>query len=516
MNGYDFVVVGGGTSGCVLAARLSEDADVRVLLLEAGRAQGLEDTLDFLAMWGNTAVDWAFRTTPQVGLGGVVLPAPRGKVLGGSSTINGLFHVRAHATSYDSWEKAGATGWNFEALLPYFKRSETAAGDPRWRGTAGPMRVARAPIAEPGSFFHAAFEAALQAGVPRTEDGNGEHVEGVSRTEQTIVDGVRQSAADAYLTTAMGRPNLTVVTGAVAQRLLLSGGRCRGVEYATDAGLHTVRADREVVLAAGAVGSPQLLMVSGVGPAAHLRQVGVEVLHDLPSVGENLQDHPFAHVSFRSAEFLGDGGLPTQTIMLLRSDPSADPDLQFVFTDIPLPTRAPGDDFEPWGSSQWELKEFNGYSVFFGLQRPESRGTLRLSGSDVASAPLIDPGYYANPRDLDKMVIAARKARELGSQDALTPFRVEELNPGAGVTEDEDLREYVRLATGPFFHLAGTCAIGTDERAVVDPELRVHGIDGLRVADASVMPSVAGANTNATVLAIAERAAEILSSSTSG
>jgi choline dehydrogenase len=514
VGGYEYVIVGGGTAGCVLAARLSENPDVGVLLLEAGAAQGLEDTVNFLAMWGSP-VDWAFRTTPQAGLDGVVLPAPRGKVLGGSSTINAMIHIRGHRTSYDAWEKGGATGWNFDTLLPYFKRSEQATGDPRWRGVDGPMKPAPAQAAEPGSFYYASFEAALQSGVPRTEDGNGEHAEGVSRPELAMVDFVRQSAADAFLAPAMARSNLTVVTGAVVQRLVLSGGRCIGVEYVLDGQVHVVGADREVVLAAGAVGSPQLLMVSGVGPAGHLRGVGVEVVEDLPGVGENLQDHPLAHMSFRSPEFLDDGKSPSQPLMVLRSDPAADPDLQLAITHLPLPARVPGEEFEPWGSSQWTLKDANGYSVIFCLMRPESRGTVRLAGSDVLTAPLIDPGYYTDPRDLDKMVVALRTARELGNQDALAPFRVEELNPGAEVTGDKELREYVKLATGPFFHLTGTCAIGTDDRAVVDPDLRVYGIEGLRVADASVMPSVVAANTNATVLAIAERAADILISSAS-
>jgi choline dehydrogenase len=270
------------------------------------------------------------------------------------------------------------------------------------------------------------------------------------------------------------------------------------------------------VLAAGVIGSAQLLMVSGIGPAEHLRAVNVEVVHDLPGVGQNLHDHPFTHVSFRSGAPVAHARLPDLPHVVLRSAPSAEPDLQLVVTPAPMAVRSPGDDFEPWGSSKWRPEQGSGYSVTVSLQRPRSRGTIRLTSPYPEIDPLIDPGYYTHPHDLELMVIGLRRARELGEAEALAPWRVAELSPGTDMTDDESLLHYVRRSTRSFFHLVGTCAMGTGERSVVDPELRVHGIEGLRVADASVMPSIVSANTNATVLAIAERTASILTSTGRG
>lgn len=509
---FDFVIVGGGTAGCVLARRLSDDPSVRVLLLEAGGTGGLKDPLDWPSAWGSE-FDWAYRTEPQSGLDGVVVPQPRGKGLGGSSIINVMVHIRAHQSSYDAWARAGATGWDATTLLPYFKRTETAAGmDPKWRGQDGPMIVGPTPPAVPGSFFAATYDAFRNAGFKDTVDGNGEVIEGLARTELNIVDGIRQTAADAYVRPVLDRVNLTVVTGAFARRLLISKDRCEGVEYAVDDRVVTARASRDVVLSAGTVGSAQLLLLSGLGPADQLREVGVEVVHDLPGVGRNLQDHPFAHISFSAPGPLDLGVPPDQAHLVTRSTPDADPDLQLMFVNLPLPMRDPAASSEPWGSSDWTVRDVNGYSVIYSLVQPISRGTLRLSGGDPMGAPLIDPEFYSDPSDLHRMVTAFRLARELGNSPVLDEFRVAELAPGAGAVDDQSVRAHVKRVTGSFFHLTGTCAMGTDELAVVDPGLRVRGIEGLVVADASVMPSIVAANTNGTVMAIAERAADLLTS----
>jgi choline dehydrogenase len=504
MTSHDFVIVGGGTAGCVLAARLSEDASVRVLLIEAGAAEGPAAMAEPSGARGllGTEVDWAYTTVPQTGLGGARIPFPSGKVLGGSSGINRMFHLRGHRTNYDAWAAAGATGWGYEDLLPYFMRSERAVGrDPRFRGMKGPMLVGAAPRTRDGALVEDLLAATLDSGVPFTDDPNGAHADGIGWHEVNVVDGRRQSAADAYLRPVLGRANLTVISGALVRRLIIENGRCGGVEYSAGSQLLRAHASCEVVLTAGAIGSARLLMTSGVGPAAHLRDLGIDVITDAPGVGRNLQDHPMTSVVFKASE----AALPAvrarnhnACVALLHTDPSVgEPDMQMVFLDAPY--------FSPALNGPADS-----YAICCSLMTPVSRGSVRLADADISVPPLIDPGYLGDKADTDRLVAGVRMASEIGNRVSLKPWNDGEIFPGPRGQDDADCAAYVRESMMPYFHPVGTCRMGSDPDAVVDPELRVRGLEGLRVADASVMPSIVSANTNATVLAIAERAAAMI------
>jgi choline dehydrogenase len=480
---------------------LSENGAARVLLLEAGSRPPLE-AMSVPPAWpalAGTSADWADTTVVQAATG-TAMTWPRGRALGGSSAINGLNFVRGHRGSYDAWAEAGASGWGFDDLLPYFRRSERTVGrDSAVRGDRGPLTVgpatARHPVAAAG------LEAAAQAGYPRAADISGGLEEGFGWCDLNIVDGRRQSARDAYLTPALSRPNLDVVTSALVHWVSLDGHRCTGVGYSVGTGVFSAGCSGEVVLTAGTVGSAHLLLRSGIGPQSDLRAAGIDVTADLPGVGANLFDHPMSGVVYRSAQPVPAGqNNHGEALGLIRSHPGADmPDLQIMFVDVPLRAETlPGPAIG------------GGYTLATSLMLPRSRGSVRLASAEPGTPPLIDPNYYADPRDLHTFAAGLRAAREIGRAAALDQWRGEEVLPGHDVHDDGSLRAYLRRNLRTYAHPGGTCRIGTDADAVVDTELRVRGISGLRVADASVMPSAPSANTNATVYAIAERAAHLI------
>jgi choline dehydrogenase-like flavoprotein len=525
----DYIIVGGGSGGCVLAARLSEDPANRVVLLEAGGDNG--GVLDrvpvgaALFIMNRNARNWAFTTTPQPGLGGRVGYQPRGRGLGGSSAINAMVYLRGQREDYDGWAADGARGWSWKDVLPYFLKAENnERGISGWHGTGGPLNVA--DLRSPHPFAERFIQAGMQAGLVRNDDFAGETQEGVGLYQVTQKNGERWSVARAYLDPVRSRPNLRIETQALATRILFEGTRAVGVEFEQSGERRTLRARREVLLAAGALQSPQLLMVSGVGPGASLQGLGIPVIADLP-VGENLQDHLDVIINRRvdNTDLLGLS--PTGAWKLLRAIGRWRRERRGVLTSnfaeagafvrtLPELTRPDVQLHFVIGMVDNHNRTFHwghGMSCHSCALRPQSRGMLHLASRDARDALLIDPGFLSAPDDLETMVRAFKLVRRIFAQPAFTPF-------GGGdparelyfsdVRSDDEIRAAIRSRADTIYHPVGTCRMGADARAVVDPDLRVRGVQGLRVVDASVMPTLVSGNTNAPVVMIAERAADLI------
>ena len=525
-NTYDFIVTGAGSAGCAVAARLSELGRYRVLLLEAGRRDNypwIHIPVGYHKLFTHDTLNWKFESEPVAGLNGRTSYQPRGKMLGGTSSLNGMVYMRGTAADYDGWRQLGCAGWDYESVLPFFRKAEDQdRGENEFHGVGGPLKVTDAHYKH--EIIDAIIEGAVQAGIPRNPDFNGATQEGVGYYQATVGKGRRWSASVAYLWPARGRRNLVVTPNAHTIRILVENGRAVGVEYRTPRGLETARARGEVIVSGGVYGSPQLLLLSGIGPGADLKEMGVDVVHNLPTVGANLHDHFNTYVAWRSAKtgtfnelhrspvrqlaagiryVLGRDGpltaIGTIAGILTRTDPRFDrPDLQINTYLWSIETR----DHTGMHPHNWP-----GFSMSPVHLRPEGRGRVSLKSSDPLSPPKIEFKFLETAHDIDAMLYGVRLARKIAEQPALASYVAEEVVPGSTVQSEDKLIEDIRNRGVSNLHPVGTCRMGTGADAVVDPRLRVLGIKGLRVADASIMPLVVGGNTNAPSIMIGEKCA---------
>lgn len=525
MNDFDYIIVGAGSAGCVLANRLSAERSNRVLLIEAGSSDWnpwIHIPVGYFKTMHNPKLGWCYTTEPDTGIGGRSLQWPRGKVLGGSSSLNGLLYVRGQPEDYDRWAALGNNGWSFDEVLPYFKKSEdNERGADKYHGVGGPQKVSdlrlRRPIAE--HFIQAANE----IGIPFNPDYNGAVQEGVSYFQQTASKGFRWSTAKGFLRPVKNRHNLNILTHAQVTRLLMDGHRVTGLEYNRGGEIHSVNAAAEVILSAGAINTPQILQCSGVGDPLHLQSAGVQTRHPLPGVGKNLQDHLQIRLVFKTSErtlndelnnslkrikvglqylFTRSGPLTlaaSQVAIFTRSSASASrPDIQFHMQ--PLSADQPGDGVHP----------FSAFTSSVCQLRPFSRGEIRIKSADAMAYPEIIPNYLSDQRDCQVAIDGIKLARSIAAAPSLKNHIIEEYIPGRRYQSDEELLDAARRYSQTIYHPTCSCKMGQDDLAVVDSRLRVHGIEKLRIADASIMPEIVSGNTNAPTIMIGEKAADMI------
>ena len=523
---FDYIIVGAGSAGCVLANRLSEDPAVTVALLEFGGS----DNSIFIQMptalsipMNMSKYNWGYESEPEPYLDNRRMHCPRGKVLGGSSSINGMVYVRGHAMDFDEWESQGAKDWGYRNCLPYFRKADNwAFGSDEYRSQDGPLAVNNGNNMQ-NPLYRAFIDAGEQAGYMKTGDYNGRQQEGFGPMHMTVKDGVRWSTANAYLKPALVRPNLEVITGALSQRILLDAKRANGVEFIRDGNKQTLIANREVILSAGPIASPHLLQLSGIGPAAVLQPAGIEVVHDLPGVGENLQDHLEFYFQFRCQQpitlnaelslwrkfLIGTRWLLTkkglgatnhfESCAFIRSKAGVKwPDIQYHF--LPGAMRYDGN----------AAFDGHGFQVHVGHNKPFSRGTVKLRTPSVQDKPEIIFNYLQRQEDIEAYRACVRLTREIIGQPAMDAFRGPEIQPGESIQSDEDIDAFVRSAVESAYHPSCACRMGEDDMAVVDSETRVHGIDALRVVDSSIFPTIPNGNLNSPTIMLAERAADII------
>jgi len=526
---YDYIVVGAGSAGAVIASRLTERSDIRVLLLEAG-------TRDSSMFWSrvpvgvaklldNPEVNWCYTSEPDEGSGGCRLEVPRGMMLGGSSAINGMVYVRGQKQDYDHWAQLGCRGWTYQDVLPFFKKMESyEGGEDEYRGRDGPLKISETPKFT--DYFDLLLQAAENIGIKRNPDYNGADQEGISMNQATIANGERQSTAECYLKPARNRANLTVETGAIAHKLIVEGKRCVGVRYAVGEDVREARAAQEVIVSAGTANSPKLLELSGIGQAERLREHGIDVVHELPGVGENLRDHYAPRMRWAITQkgisltdygrglplvreamkyFLFRDGFMANTttsirIYLKSREGLESPDLQI--SSSPLIAEKVG--------RERKISKTRGITFNVHVLRTESRGSVHIKSSDPTAPPAINYNFLSTEYDREILLIALRKTRELMAASPMAEAAGEELAPGIDKQSDEELLDWVRNTAQTTYHMVGTCKMGIDPLAVVDEQLRVHGMTGLRVADASIMPTLTSGNTNAPSIMIGEKCAQMV------